>query len=79
MEILKDFKRENIIYTTSREKYLKSFEEKGYKTLSVETYGTTKDGSIYPLDSNWEGSSYLNIFDIVKKKLFKFLMFPKKS
>tara|TARA_Y100000590_G_scaffold96001_1_gene109005 strand:- start:1199 stop:2245 length:1047 start_codon:yes stop_codon:yes gene_type:complete len=63
MEILKDFKRENIIYTTSREKYLKNFEEKGYKTLSVETYGTTKDGSIYPLDSNWEGSSYLNIFD----------------
>jgi len=63
VDSLKNFKKENLIYSISREQYVKDLIKKDYKVLCFETYGTDENGKLYPIDKNWNSASYLSIFE----------------
>lgn len=62
-QINKEYNKKNITYTIPRQKVIERFKKNGNNVLSINVYGTDKDGNHYPLSKDWETSSYLNLFD----------------
>ncbi len=58
----KEYKSNNITYVVGREHAIRMLKENGNKVISVETYGTDKEGNHYPLNKEWEKSSYIDLF-----------------
>jgi hypothetical protein len=66
-KINKDLK--HVTYGMSRKEGIELFKKNDNKVVAVNGYGMDKDGKYYPLNDEWETSSYLKLFDHDQSKL----------
>ena len=59
---MKEYKQNNITYGNSRKLWIERFKKNGNNVLSLNPHATDKDGIHFPLNKEWETSSYLNLF-----------------
>ena len=65
----KEFKKDNLTYVNGRKLVIERFRKNGNKVITVCSYMTDKDENLYPMASDWETSSYRNLFDHDQCKL----------
>ena len=59
----KEFKKNNVTYVIARKHVIERFKKNSNNVLSINLYATDKDGNHYPLNKEWETSSYHSLFD----------------
>jgi len=59
----KEFKKDNLIYVTSRKKVIENFKLNHNNVLSVNVYSVSKEGNYNPINETWSTTSYNNLFD----------------
>jgi len=63
LKIFKEFEKKKVTYVLGRKEIIEQFKKGGYNMLSVESYGTDKDGKYYPHNNYWTTPAFLNLFD----------------
>jgi hypothetical protein len=62
-EINKEYKKNNMTYVNGRKQSIELFQKNGNNILSVFTYVTVQDGNHYPVNKDWETSSWSNLLN----------------